>query len=340
MDPIAAHISQAIERLGLSEQHILVAVSGGLDSCVLLHVLHALAEAAGSSGLRLTVGHINHGLRGEESEADQKDVEARAVALGLACRVTAIDVEAARIGHSSRTRPSKQEAARNLRYQALETIAHEIGAQRIATAHHLDDQAETVLMRVIRGSGVDGLAGIPEVSADGSVVRPLLRATRDEILSYAQAHGIRWREDSSNADDRYARNRLRRDWIPAITRELNPQLVRTLGNLADSHRQDAEWIAELVDDAFALRFQIANENELEILKHGWETVPEALARRLVVRAFDQLGAGRDLSRLHIERFVAFLREGTSATGGREIELPGGLRLRRLREKLVLYRKVP
>jgi tRNA(Ile)-lysidine synthase len=219
-------------------------------------------------------------------------------------------------------------------------MAREIGAERIATAHHLDDQAETVLMRVIRGTGVDGLAGIPESSRDGVVVRPLLRASRGDILEYAQSQAISWREDSSNADDRYARNRLRRDWLPALSAALNPQLVRTLGHLADSHRQDAEWIAGLVDDEFELRFQIVDENRLEIVKLGWEAVPEALARRLVARAFEQIGAGRDLSRLHIERCLAFLREGAGAAGGREIELPGGLRLERLREKLILYRKVP
>jgi tRNA(Ile)-lysidine synthase len=249
-------------------------------------------------------------------------------------------VESARSGHSSRTRPTPQEAARNLRYRALEAIAYEIGAQRIATAHHLDDQAETVLLRVIRGSGVDGLAGIPESSGDGRVVRPLLRVGREEILSYAQQRGIRWREDSSNADSRYARNRLRRDWIPAMASALNPQLVRTLGQLADSHRLDAEWIAEIVDAEFGLRFQIVDENRLEIVKLGWDEVPEALARRLVARAFTQLGAARDLSRLHILRVLAVLCEGPGAAGGREIELPGGLRLRRVREKYILYRNLP
>jgi hypothetical protein len=121
---------------------------------------------------------------------------------------------------------------------------------------------------------------------------------------------------------------------------LNPQLVRTLAQLADSHRLDAEWIAEIVDAEFGQRFQIVDENRLEIVKLGWDEVPEALARRLVARAFAQLGAARDLSRLHIERVLAFLREGPGATGGREIELPGGLRLRRVREKYILYRNLP
>jgi tRNA(Ile)-lysidine synthase len=165
----------------------------------------------------------------------------------------------------------------------------------------------------------------------------MLEASREEILSYARAREISWREDSSNADERYARNRLRRDLIPNLADALNPQLVRTLGRLAEAHRHDAEWIAGLVEDEFQLRFEIIDENRLDLIKMGWDALPEALARRLVVRAFEQLGAGRDLSRLHIERTLSFLREGAGAPGGREIELPGGLRLKRLREKLVLQR---
>ncbi len=337
MDPISAHITRAVASLGLSGQRILVAVSGGLDSSVLLHALAGVAERC---SVGVVAGHVNHGLRGSESDGDQKAVEAQALALGLSCRVMHVDVESARQGHSSRTRPTRQEAARKLRYEALETMASALGAARIATAHHLDDQAETVLMRVIRGCGVDALGGIPAASRGGLIVRPLLEASRSEILAYAGAHEIDWREDSSNADDRYTRNQLRRHWIPALARAFNPQLVRTLGQLARSHRRDAEWIEGLVEDEFRLRFRPVDGTRLEVVKEGWGEVPDALAGRLVVRALSEIGATRDLSRLHVERALAFLREGPGAPGGREIELPGGLRLRRIREKYVLYRNGP
>ncbi|MCH7867979.1 MAG: tRNA lysidine(34) synthetase TilS [Myxococcales bacterium] len=337
MDAVLGKIEQAVESLGLRGQHILVAVSGGLDSSVLLHALAAVTD---SCGLRVSVGHVNHGLRGAESEGDQKAVEAMAVGLGLPCRVTRIEVESAREGHSSRSRPTPQEAARTLRYEALEAMAETLAADRIATAHHLDDQAETVLMRMLRGCGPDGLGGIAESSRDGLIVRPLLWASLAEIRAYAEAAGVVWREDSSNASDRYTRNRVRRDWLPALSEAFNPQLARTLGQLAESHRRDAEWIADLVEAEFRNRFEIDSEQRIKIPKAGWGEVPEALARRLVVRAFHELGAGRDLSRVHIERTLAFLREGVSAPGGREVELPGGLRLLRTRQHLLLYRKNP
>lgn len=334
MDPVSSSIESAVERLALARTRLLVAVSGGIDSSVLLHALSGVAK---KFEITLEVAHINHGLRGEASEGDQKEVEAQASAFGLPCHVSRVDVGAAREGHSSRTRPTRQEAARNLRREALEHIAREIGADRIATAHHLDDQAETVLMRLLRGSTGDGLGGIREVSHDDRVVRPLLQVTREAIEDYARTHAIVWREDLSNQDDRYARNRLRREILPLLGDAFNPQLPRTLANLARAQRLDAEWIATLVDAEFANRFRKSEENGYEIVKAGWSELHEALASRLVVRALEALGGGRDLSRVHIERVLTFLSEGPGAPGGREIELPGGLRLKRTREKFFLYR---
>jgi tRNA(Ile)-lysidine synthase len=338
MDGVLRQVEQAVGSLGLAGRHVLVAVSGGLDSSVLLHALAALRDAC---DLRVSVGHVNHGLRGAESEGDAKAVEAMAMGLGLPSRVTRVDLASEREGHSSRSRPTPQEAARNLRLRALTQMAESLAADHIATAHHLDDQAETVLMRMLRGCGPDGLGGIAESSRDGLIVRPLLGVRREEIRAYAVARGIVWREDSSNASDRYTRNRIRRDWLPALANALNPQLARTLGQLAESHRRDAEWMAGLVAAEFRDRFEIEGENRIKIAKAGWAEIPEALARRLVVRAFDALGAGRDLNRVHLERSLAFLREGASAPSGREIELPGGLRLLRKRQHLLLYhRKEP
>jgi tRNA(Ile)-lysidine synthase len=334
MNPIQTCVRDAIARLGMAQSHGLVAVSGGVDSSVLLH---ALSQVADEFELVLDVVHLNHGLRGEASEGDQKCVEGQAAVLGLPCHTRRVDVGAAREGHASRTRPTVQEAARHLRRDALVKIAEEVGAKWIATAHHLDDQAETVLMRLMRGASGDGLAGIPEISRDGMVVRPLLRATREDIETYARAAAIIWREDASNQDDRYARNRVRREILPLLKDAFNPQLARTLANLAQSQRRDADWIASVVDEEFGRRFRGDEENGYEIVKEGWGELHEALSTRLIVRAFEGMGAGRDQSRIHIARMVAFLSEGPGAPGGREIELPGGLRVKRLREKFLLYR---
>ncbi len=312
-------VSGAVERLGLPGAGILLAVSGGLDSVALLHALHAISSR---HGLKLSVGHVNHGLRGAQSEADARFVRELAAGLGLACRVREVEPAAARRGGPSRSRPSPQEAARRLRYAALRELAREAGASHVATAHHADDQAETVLLRLLRGSGPDGLAGIPERSADGRVVRPLLRVTRGQILAFARERGLAWREDASNESDAYARNRLRRRWLPGLAREFNPRLLRAIADLAEAQRRDSEWMGALVEREVAARL-VPETGWLAIATGGWEGLPEALARRVARAALARCGAGREVTRVHLERMLRFLRRGRPRT---RLELPGGLRL--------------
>ncbi len=331
---IERHVEKALAALGVERERVLVACSGGLDSMALLHLLVA---CAGARRLDVVVAHVDHGLRGAASEADRKHVEAEAAALGLACHVSEIDVEAARQSQSNRARPTLQEAARTLRYRALDEIARCMGASRIATAHHLDDQAETVLLRVLRGTSSEGLGGIPEASRDGRIVRPLLGLRRSELSSYARERGLCWREDASNDDPHYARNRLRADWLPGLAEAFNPNLAEALARLADGQRREREWLEPIVAAEFDATFDRIDAGRLESPAERWTSLPEALARRLVVRAVGHLGGGRELDRRHVERALAFLREGPGAPGGREIELPAPLRLRRERGRLIFYR---
>jgi tRNA(Ile)-lysidine synthase len=309
-------ISQAVVRLGLAGRRILVAVSGGLDSVALLHLLHVQSRR---HRLELSVGHVNHALRAEASDADQAAVCAQAQALGLPVRCVRADPRPRRQGGPSRTRPTLQEAAREARYQALRALAADLGADRIATAHTADDQAETVLLRLLRGSGPDGLGGIPERSPDGVIVRPLLAVSRREIAAFASERGLVWREDASNAKTDYARNRLRMHWLPGLASEFNPRLLRALGGLAEAQRRDAEWIEEQVAREVALRFAV-DGTWLSIEGKDWNELPEALARRVVRAALRRAGAGREVSRAHLTRMLAFLRTGRRGT---RIELPGG-----------------
>ena len=328
LEPVEA----ALEQLGIRGRRLLVAVSGGIDSSVLLHCLAACSER---HGLTLVAGHVDHGLRGDESRQDALAVEALAERLELPCRLLAVDPASALAGHVSRTRPTLQEAARSLRYEALSEMAREVEADHIATGHNLDDQTETVLMRLLRGCGPDALGGIPEASSDGRIVRPLLAASRAEIRRYAESVDLRWREDSSNEQRGYTRNRLRHDWIPGLAESFNPQLLHAVGNLAEAHRRDAEWIESMLQAETERSWTRVGADELVLPKQGWRELPEAFARRLAARAFRELGSGRDLTRVHLERMLEFLREGPGARGGSEIELPGDLRLARRREDFLL-----
>jgi tRNA(Ile)-lysidine synthase len=323
-------VEAALRSQGLSGRGILIAASGGLDSTVLFHALKACSQRW---ALKLWLGHVNHGLRGAESEADQGFVEALGAEHGIPVLVRRVDPGALRQAGPSRTRPSPEEAARTLRRAALVALAEAGGADCIATAHHADDQAETVLLRLLRGTGPDGLGGMAERSGDGRIVRPLLRVPRAEIHGFALAEGLVWREDASNASPVHARNRLRHRWLPGLRDDFNPQLLRAIGDLAEAQRRDAEWIASEVDRALAERTSLA-AGELRLARDGWSELPEALARRVVARALANLGSGRDVSRVQLERVLGFLRTGRPGT---HIELPGGLALHCARDAFRLTR---
>jgi tRNA(Ile)-lysidine synthase len=201
-------------------------------------------------------------------------------------------------------------------------MAEAAGAECIATAHTADDQAETVLLRLLRGTGPDGLGAMAERSADGWIARPLLGVSRAEVLRYAAARGLAWREDASNASRAFARNRLRHDWLPELARAFNPRLLRALADLAEAQRRDSEWIGALVEKEALARFE-QEGGWLRIEAAGWGDLPDALSRRLARRALERCGAARLVSRRHLERMDAFLRRGLP---GRALELPGGLRL--------------
>jgi tRNA(Ile)-lysidine synthase len=327
---LLVELERAVRALGLTGRAVLVAASGGIDSTVLAHGLHALA---GRLGLRLALGHVNHGLRGSESDADQAFVEALGAKLEVPVFCRGVAPQELRRGRASRTRPTLQEAARRLRYAALDEMAREAGAGHVATAHTLDDQAETVLLRLLRGTGPSGLGGIPERSPDGCIVRPLLGVSRREIEHFAAARGLSWREDASNHDPAFARARLRRDWLRGLGEAFNPRWLRAIGDLAEAQRRESEWIEERVGEEARLR--LAREGETWVLDcDGFGALPAALARRLVRRVLHAAGAGRDLSRRHLERTLAFLARGRT---GATLELPGGLVLVRARHAVRLVR---
>lgn len=231
----------------LNEKKLLLAVSGGIDSMVLVHICHQLK-------LDFSVAHCNFQLRGNESDDDENFVKLQIEKLQISVFIQKFDTKS--IAETQKL--SIQLAARKLRYDWFYKLMNENGFDYILTAHHLDDSLETFLINFIRGSGLDGLIGIPE--QNDKIVRPLLIFSRNEIENFAQENNIAWREDSSNTSDKYLRNKLRHDVIP-ILKELNPSLLSSFENTIKNLKQSQS----LVDDASKMVYEkvvLEQENQI------------------------------------------------------------------------------
>jgi tRNA(Ile)-lysidine synthase len=224
---------------------VLVAVSGGGDSVALLRALHAL-RAAGPG--RLVVAHFNHGLRGADSESDQQFVSELSQTLGLDCQTGRPGTPLPPVGEGL------EAAARNARYEFLSATAARLGARYVATAHTADDQAETILHHILRGTGLSGMAGMRAARALNPAVtlmRPMLALRRHEVLAYLTALDQPFREDASNADREFMRNRIRHELLPQLARDYSPTVVESLlrlGKLAADAREVIDGLSESLLD--------------------------------------------------------------------------------------------
>lgn len=297
---------------------LLAAVSGGMDSMCLLDFLY-------ENGYRVCAAHFNHRLRGEESDQDEELVRAWCAARRIPLCVGSEDVAQ----YASDYALSMEEAARKLRYEFLERMAAQTGAVRILTAHHANDNAETVLFHLARGTGLTGLAGIPPRA--GALARPFLCLTREEIEAYAREHRVPYRTDSSNADTTLTRNFLRAEVMPKIE-QVNARAVEHIAQMALRLRQEDEFLDALAAERLgALR----QENERAMFPCAvLKQAPEVLRPRMLRLALERLGAGKkDFTAQHYDALAAFCME----PGTGQLDLPGGVTAQRADGVLTLDR---
>jgi tRNA(Ile)-lysidine synthase len=313
MDPVVRTIRETIEkhRLISPRDTVLVAVSGGPDSVCMLHALISLREEL---GFDVKVAHLDHRFRGAESRADAGFVADLASRLGVPAICEEENVPRFVLSHSM----SKQDAARMIRYRFLVRVAKLEYCQRIATGHNADDQAETVLMRFLRGAGPDGLSGIPVKR--GEIIRPLLGVWRDEIETYLARHDLPSRIDSSNLEPVYLRNRIRSELLPALS-EYNPGIARALVNLGTIMSAAASHFEVLTDRALIEVVKSARVGQFALDLDKLSGYDEASRRYIFRRVFESLRP--DLAPLpfhHVENLMNLARRGEV---GVSVELPDG-----------------
>ena len=218
----------------LQSEKIVVAVSGGIDSVVLTHLLYQLK-------FNIILAHCNFRLRGKESDFDEVFVENLANTLNVAVYTTSFDTQK----YAQENKLSIQMAARNLRYSWFNKILDDNNLNYIVTAHHLDDNLETFLINFTRGTGLKGLVGIPK--QNGRIVRPLLPFSREQIENFATTTAIAWREDKSNAEIKYVRNKIRHQIVPLL-KELNPDLVSSFKNTNENLKESQQIIDDAIEN--------------------------------------------------------------------------------------------
>jgi tRNA(Ile)-lysidine synthase len=295
---------------------VLAAVSGGPDSVCMLHILVALS---GEMGFEVKVAHLDHQFRGEESRRDAEFVAQLADRFGLPCFCHEENVPRFLMSNAM----SAQDAARVLRYQFLVKTSKLEYCQRIATGHNADDQAETVLMRVLRGAGPDGLAGIPP-KREGIIIRPLLACWRSEIEEYLAEHDLPYRTDESNTDPKYLRNEIRRDLLPEL-RRYNPQIAKSLVNLAAIMADVSAHFDRATDLALPEVLKTARVGQFVLDLETLAGYDEALKRSVFRRVFQSLRPDLPpLASQHVEKLLSMLRKGEV---GASTELPDRARAR-------------
>ena len=323
---LISEIRRQVEAVGLVPSTILVGVSGGPDS---LALVHALSELRGSLGIRVFAAHLDHGLRPGVSEADAEFVREAMGGLRISLTSEKADVSSFRETH----RLSMEDAARQVRYRFLARVSDRIRADAVAVGHTLDDQAETVLMHVLRGSGLTGLRAMATIgsrSVDGTllrVFRPLLRVSKVDTVAYCAENGVSPRFDESNLSEDMTRNRIRMSLIPELE-SYNPAIAASLGRLAESVAHDLDFIRRSVDRA--AEDVIAFDSAGVVLdRSAFSELHPSVQRHLLRRAVEiAAGTATDLDFTHIEEMTRLMM----GPSGKRAHLPGQVMLEVVRAR--------
>lgn len=297
---------------------LVAAVSGGPDSMAMLHVIGQLTR---DWGVKIHVAHFNHMFRGKEAEEEAHFVSLSAREMGLDCTVETVDVPA----YLEKNNLSPEEGARNLRYDFLRRVAFTQKADFIMTAHHANDQAETVLLHLLRGAGPEGLAAISP--REGNLIRPMLAVTKEEIINYCRENNLAYRLDPTNNQDIYTRNQIRLNLIPAL-RQFNPRIVSALAKTADICREDHDLLKEITQEALKKINVSFQDQKVMLDKQEFASFHPALKRRVIRQIIDDFtGFQGYLSFAHTDEILAL-------KPGKELCLPGPIYAKNAQGQLI------
>jgi len=323
---LASHLSIA------QDSCIVVGVSGGPDSIALLHLLYSLNQQS-NWRLKLHIAHLNHQLRREEADADAAFVQGVADDYSLPCTIDARDIASL----SSPTSAGEEEVGRHERYAFFERVCLKAGARMVAVGHHADDNAETILHRILRGTGLRGLAGIPadrplHYGSEINLIRPLLRFTRKAICEYLDDVGVAYREDKSNNSNEPMRNRIRNLILPQVEAQVNPQVRDALTRLGEQAQWLEEYLSETVQRTFETLVIARTDQELILNGDAVGRKSRIVQTELVRLAYRSFGLGeQNLSFANLVAAVDLIGDSSS---GKHVQLPGGMEIEKRYKQLV------
>lgn len=311
-----------------AKDSVLVGVSGGPDSVALVHILRELSPAL---SLRLGIAHLNHGLRGQDADNDADFVSSLADKLDLPFHIKKEDIRA----YANKEKLSLEEAARHVRYAFFDEIAFKHRYNKIALGHQADDNAESILMFIIKGTGPAGMAGIAPVR-EGRIIRPLIRLTRRQIMRYLDAKRLPHVTDSSNLDPNFLRNRIRNHLIPVLQSAYNPGIIQTLNRFGEIFRSEQEWLRNLLGPVFESVVMHAEKDSARLSLKGLRGLHEAARRRVIRKAIAAVKG--DLRRISFAHVASATRLVRADCEGRSLDFPDRIRIQKIGDALVITKE--